>query len=553
MQIDPALSAGYTALVQWSELIDRINVFPVADGDTGANLCASLAPVQHGGGEEVARELLLAATGNSGNISAAFFRSFILARRRDTLAEAAAAGSEQACRAVAEPQEGTMLTLFSALAEALRQQADMGMLEQQLRQAVLSGPELLPLLRQARVVDAGALAMYIFFTAFFQHLDGKKLPAADIEHLFAGKLVPRAGSPVAGEDLYCVDAILDTGQAPVPDMEELAGLGECLVAAADQGRLKIHLHTDEPAQLRSRLAALGKIITWSDEKITPRRQDGSVLLLLDAAGSLSPALAAENALSLVANSILVDGRAIPETDCNPADIYAMLAKGQRVGTGRAAPEKRHPYFTGPASSEAIYLCVGSAYTGNFAAATAWKKEHDPDNLFQVVDTGAASGRLGIIGLLTARYARNETRRKQIVKAARHLMQTCGELVFIDALKYLARSGRISRAGGFFGDLLQMKPVICPEADGVRKKGVVRNRAGQLAFLRQRVQRLTPENLVLLLEYSDNRTWLEDTVLPLVQRLQPSAEIHLVPLSLTSGVHMGPGTWAVAWGHVINQL
>ena len=554
MQLTAALAQAYAALVEQSELIDSINVFPVADGDTGTNLRVSLAPLCQGTGEPVARELLLSATGNSGNIAAAFFRCLVLADR-DQLAQAAAKGSKQADRAVADPQAGTMLSVFSALAEGLRQGADIHMLEQQLRQAVLSGPQLLPLLQKAQVVDAGALAMYIFFTAFLQHLEENPWQPPPIQQVFGGQLALKAGyQPTTGR-MYCVDAILDTGRTPAPEIDELSELGESLVAAADNNRLKIHIHTDEPARLRSRLATLGEIVNWSDEKIAPLPQDGHIRLLLDAAGSLSPQLAAENGISLVANSIVVGDKATMETDCNNDEIYSLLRRGIRVGTARMPLEKRHPFFTAPVSGPAtrLYLCVGSAYTGNFAAATAWKEHHDPDDRFLIMDTGAASGRLGIIGLLTARYARRATGSGQILTAVQQLMQTCGELVFIDELKYLARGGRISKAGGFFGDLLHVKPIISPEAAGVRKCGVVRNRAGQLVFLQRRLQRLEPQNLVLLLEYSENRAWLEKTVLPLVQRLQPAAEIHIVPLSLTSGVHMGPGTWGVAWGYPVDQL
>ncbi len=552
MQLTAALSRAYAALVEQSELIDSINVFPVADGDTGANLRVSLAPLCQGTGEPVARQLLLSATGNSGNIAAAFFRCLVLAADRDQLAQAAARGSEQADRAVADPQAGTMLSVFSALAGGLGQDADMCMLEQQLRQAVLSGPQLLPQLHRAQVVDAGALAMYIFFIAFLQHLEENPWQPPPIRQLFGDQLALKAGYQPSTGRLHCVDVMLDTGRAPVPEVDGLSELGESLVVAVDNNRLKIHIHTDEPARLRSRLSSLGEIVNWTDEKITPLSQDGPIRLLLDAAGSLSPALAAENGISLVANSIVVGDKPTMETDCNGDEIYSLLRRGIRVRTARVPLEKRHSFFTTPVSGPAttLYLCVGSAYTSNFAAATAWKERYDPNGRFLVVDTGAASGRLGIIGLLTARYARRATGSGQILTVVQHLMRTCGELVFIDELKYLARGGRISRAGGFFGDLLHVKPVISPEAAGVRKCGVVRNQAGQLAVLRQRLQPLEPQNLVLLLEYSDNRAWLEKTVLPLVQRLQPMAAIHIVPLSLTSGVHMGPGTWGIAWGHAM---
>ncbi len=126
------------------------------------------------------------------------------------------------------------------------------------------------------------------------------------------------------------------------------------------------------------------------------------------------------------------------------------------------------------SATALYLPAGSAFTGNYAAAIGWKKEHDPDNLFTVLDSGAASGRLALIALLTARLAQSADTRDDIIAFARHLISDCEEFVFIDELKYLAAGGRISRAGGFFGDLLSMKPVVSPTITGVKKRGVVRS-------------------------------------------------------------------------------
>ncbi len=94
----------------------------------------------------------------------------------------------------------------------------------------------------------------------------------------------------------------------------------------------------------------------------------------------------------------------------------------------------------------------------------------------------------------------------------------------------------------------MKPVISPGFDGVEKKGVVRNRKSQLAFALEKLEPYKKESgkLLVLLQYTDNKEWLSTIVEPDVRRLLPGAEIVLLPLSLTSGVHMGPGTWSVAY-------
>ncbi len=132
--------------------------------------------------------------------------------------------------------------------------------------------------------------------------------------------------------------------------------------------------------------------------------------------------------------------------------------------------------------------------------------------------------------------------------ARDCVERCEEYVFLDRLNYLAAGGRLSKSGAFFGDLLHMKPIISPQADGARKVGVVRDRAGQLRFALEKLDAaLNGEGKALIMiEYTDNAPWVTETVRPEIARRYPEAEILLHPMSLTSGAHMGPGTWAVAF-------
>jgi DegV family protein with EDD domain len=228
-----------------------------------------------------------------------------------------------------------------------------------------------------------------------------------------------------------------------------------------------------------------------------------------------------------------------------------MRAGARVTTAQASTLERHQCYESilRRCGRSLYLCVGSAFTGNYAAAMAWKGKNDPDNLFEVLDTGAASGRLALITLLTARFAAQEEDVRHVVHFAKQCIRNVREFVFIDELKYLVRGGRVSKTGGFFGDLLHLKPVISPMPEGVRKEGMVRSRKGQLEFVLEKLEESASEYEipVVLLQYSDNKDWLQDTVRPQVRALLPGAEFLLVPLSLTSGVHMGPGTWGLAFG------
>lgn len=124
---------------------------------------------------------------------------------------------------------------------------------------------------------------------------------------------------------------------------------------------------------------------------------------------------------------------------------------------------------------------------------------------------------------------------------------CEEYLFLEKLEYLAASGRLSKPNAFFGDLLKMKPVISPRPEGAKKVGMTRNPSEQIDMALEKLSAsLARESeAIIMLEYSDNLGQIK-TVQEILKERYPLADIILQPLSLTSGAHMGPGTWGVAF-------
>ncbi len=576
-ELRQSFAAGYACLSASAELLDRINVFPVADGDTGTNLRISLTPLRDPlEDSETTRNLLArCATGNSGNIAAAFFREFCRAEGIEDLAEKAALGGKKAWQAIASPCAGTMLSVFDSLAAVLASHGELTTLYSplchELHKAVRDTSQLLPDLIKAGVVDSGALAMYVFFDGFFRCLTRQKDTSSSIFDLFAGKLAISDAFQPEATNSYCVDAVIkvtgkqatagemDTQQATVRD--NLAELGESVVVVQDESFLKIHIHTPDPGRLRGQLGSFGDIVQWSDEEI---RQSGiqkssaesaktkkSILhIVTDAAGSLTREMVRRYGITLLDSYIIVGDDSRPESLYTSQEIYPLMRTGKKITTAQASTFERHQHYQsicrqfGPS----LYLSVGAAFTGNYDTAAAWQKENDRDGLFTVIDTGAASGRLALIALLTARQSHTVDHPAELIGFARRLMEECVEYVFINELKYLVAGGRVSKASGLFGDLLGMKPIISPTGDGVKKVGVVRSTKGQLAFAMARLKEWYDGSAAstIMLQYSDNEEWVTNTVQRQVRVILPEAEILLTPLSLTSGVHMGPGTWSLAF-------
>ena len=648
-----ALAAGYAALVAQADLLDAINVFPVADGDTGANLRASLAPlasawpadrepptVWRHDKEALAKTLVRTACGNSGNIAAAFFSELVWAETVDDLPELVAKGAVKATQAVAEPKAGTMLDVFVAVASLLRDKPvdaeHCPALLAALAEEICKGAALLPQLRAAGVADAGAVAMYIFFAGFFRHLTGDAGAETPLAAAFPGLLqVADSYQPVA-EKGFCVNVLLDTGGAS-PASEIIATLGDSLVALPEQNHQwnhqwnhqpngqanhqqnlwKLHVHSDDPAALRARLAAMGKIVSWSDSLLSSPPDSrlnsslfgdhglstsssilASVRVATDAAGSLPRSLAEREGITLFDSLIVIGGQAYPETEVNPAELYRRMRAGEKVNTAQTAwAEQERRLAECRAAGPFLYLAVGSAYTGNYAAALQYSRMKQKNNAagasqaaravvplavpltvpLAVVDSGAASGRLALIAILTARRAARRGSVEDIEAYARLCGASCQEFLFIDTLVFLVAGGRVSKAGGFFGNLFGLKPIISPMPDGVRKLGLVRSRDGQVDFLKARLAERSIDRSIdrfadrlagglaeplnerqseekgaaqplVLLQYTDNQDWLTATLPPLIKLFYPQAEIRIVPLSLTTGAHVGPGSWSVALGY-----
>lgn len=567
-ELDDGFIAGYACLSARADLLDRINVFPVADSDTGTNLRISLGPLRSCGNRRalVAEQLYRTATGNSGNIAVSFFSEFLGAEHLGDLPDKAAKGRDKAWLAVADPRKGTMLSFFDTLADILARSPVTGKycpaILAALREVVLATASTLPDLRSAGVVDAGALGMLVFFDGFFRAVTGNAdndIPLAD---LFPGRLEIANGFRPAATDAYCVDALIRTADGLDFATETAAALGESVVVIPSQENVKIHIHTSDPVKLRQEITKLGKIVAWSDESLyldqkkMPqfRHSPNRIHIMTDAAGSLSREIAGQYGITLLDSYIVAGDTADAESLCSPENIYARMRAGEKVTTAQASLFERHQVYRSVCEEygRTLYLCVGSAFTGNFVTAMDWKQKHDAGNLLDIIDTGAASGRLGLISVLTACYARTVEDADAVLAHARFLTENCREYVFIDVLRYLVAGGRVSRTSGFFGDLLHMKPVISPMSAGVRKVGVVRNRESQIAFAEEKVRLDTSgwENVMILLQYSDNEEWVSKVVQMRIRKCCPRAEIVVGPLSLTSGVHMGPGTWSIAIAPVV---
>ena len=286
--------------------VNDLNVFPVADGDTGDNMALTLRAVLEemdrlaAGGERtideigreeivdsVARAALLGARGNSGVILSQLIRGAAeeLVSRPGELVDpvligaAMARAADRAYASVRDPAEGTILTVMREMAHrvaselahmpeprigpdtdpAVQDAAIAAVLERAVdagEQSVRRGPDLLPVLREAGVVDAGGYAVTLLFAGIVAALRGTEAPA--LEHHAPARIThPQHESSTYR---YCTNFAV-TGSDLDADRfrEALETLGDSVMVVGDRSTLKVHVHTDEPERATELFAPAGTV------------------------------------------------------------------------------------------------------------------------------------------------------------------------------------------------------------------------------------------------------------------------------------------------------
>jgi len=318
-----------------------------------------------------------------------------------------------------------------------------------------------------------------------------------------------------------------------------------------------YLHTLDREKEKQRLAEHGSIVTWAEDDLAeqsahfgrPDRQP-ALHVMTDAAGALTRETARALGITLLNSYVTIGTRCLPESYLSPSHLFEAMKTEIPVSTSQASIAERHECYNKVLKlhGRVLYLCAGSYFTGNYSTVMGWKAENDPEDRMIVIDTGSASGKLGLAARATAEFSLSAGDPSAVVAFARAAIRHVKEYIFLDRLQFVAAGGRMSKTGAFFGDLLRIKPIVSPFPDGVRKMGVARSTKEQVKFALRRLEQGLVRNrrATLLLEYTDNRDWLENEIKPEIEDRFPRIRVIMQVMSMTSAVHMGPGTWAIAF-------
>lgn len=282
-----SLRAATESLRLNARLLDSLNVFPVPDGDTGANLLSTLHPaieaVDSCPGATVPAVLAVLtdqanrnSRGNSGFILARFLSGLAesVADRptidADTLARGFAGGAFLAKSSLLAPVEGTMPTIIAVMARALDGAAVGAGVTECLRRALAAGraalpdtPRLLPVLAQAGVVDAGALGFVVFVEGLLRGLTGEQILAErEADHRFEPLRGAEPPQPARLTYRFCTELTVEkTGPVDTRELAHfLESQGDSVALFDEKQILKLHIHCDDPQLVITAVEKLGAVV-----------------------------------------------------------------------------------------------------------------------------------------------------------------------------------------------------------------------------------------------------------------------------------------------------
>ena len=375
---DPAIlrfralvEAGLAALEERRQEVNDLNVFPVADGDTGDNMVLTLRAVLHEldrlaeasadrtideiGREEivssVARAALLGARGNSGVILSQLIRGAAeeLVSRPGELIDpvligaALARAADEAYGSVREPAEGTILTVVREMAHrvaselAHMEETRLGpdatdgeqdalaaeVIERALsagQESVKRGPDLLPVLREAGVVDAGGYGLTVLLSGIVGALRGSE--PVELEHHAPARITHPQHS--SNTFRYCTNfAVTGRDLDQRPFVLELERLGDSVLVVGDATTLKIHVHTDDPNAATALFAGAGNVSHLDIADMTEQIAERDARLAGDARSDGSPAARADLVPRVRAPAAICGALAVVTGD-GFRELYASL-------------------------------------------------------------------------------------------------------------------------------------------------------------------------------------------------------------------------------------
>jgi len=582
-ELQYALMAGIAHVQTRRDLINRINVFPVPDGDTGTNLIFTFNSIRQrlGAGrsrripqllEEVADAALDGARGNSGAIMAQYFHGISQSCRdcgeldARQLAAASRAGAAAAWSAMSKPVAGTMPTVLEDFGNAMAEGAEQGIHDirklfyrarRAAHRSLAETPDKLPVLRDAGVVDAGGQGFVDFLDGIWRYIRSGRLPAGGevAQSEAGGEAMSHAGA-APSEHRYCTECLIASEAVAVAELRETLETldASSLVVAGGGRRARVHIHTDRPGDVFRICAGFGEIKQQKADDMTRQHglinQRGRIAVVTDSAADLPADEVDRLAIHVVPLRLFFgDEEFLDKLSIQPSAFYARLADSDaHPQTSQPPPRDFRRQFELLTSHghEVLVVPISGKLSGTCQAA-----EHTaarmPDQPVTVYDSLNAACGQALMTLFAAEAAANLWPMHKILAALDELGPRTRTFALARDLSWGVRGGRVKPWMHWIARKLRLNPVLANTVDGrLTARGVIPGRAAAVSrFARYLSRRMDAgQTYRILISHTDAAADAQRLRALLLTRHPQVDACWIEEASPAVGAHAGPGALIV---------
>jgi len=580
-----AFIAGGTWLIRHKEHLNRINVFPVADRDTGTNLeitfGRTIRRIKELGdrslfaaAKNIARELIIEARGNCGVIFSQFFTAFakgIGNNRRvhpPEFLHILKDAIHKTYEGLENPKEGTILTVIRESVENTIerhiQEKDLKVILNRLhhyaKESLARTRYMLPQLKKAKVVDAGGLAYVLFLEGILKLLTEGKHVIESI--VIQTKETEEPQEPVATEKpnyQYCTEAVIEISGPTISSSkirERIKDLGDSIVVVGQDKTFHVHIHTDNPDEVYKRLGNFSTLLRKKVQDMIEqwkRSEKKQIGIVLDSTSDFPIMLKERYNVHIVPQQIILDGQVYRDgIDIQLNEVLDALIKGRNVTTSQATPEDMTVTLKDALKEfeHVLFLTLSSKLSGTYlnAQQVALKFREK----VTVFDTLSISLGISLMAVTALELAGKGYTLDEILKRLERKRD--GSLLFfsLPTLKYLIRGGRVGKIQGRIGSIIGLKLLMALEEGVIVKKGVALTENG----VRKKVKKILLNNVPKDKPYDFAVAWntnqdILDDMEPFIRSNFKVNRFFTSTLTPVIGVHTGPGAWGVFASPVVD--
>jgi len=574
--------AGAQRIFDNQHLLNKINVFPVADADTGTNFASTMRSIVDTAiptdnlkmtAVALADAALVGARGNSGIIFAQFLYGFSNEIRSEEnisvqgFATILKNSVKYAYDAISNPVEGTMITVIREWSESVYAMKDKIedfnlMMERSVKDALKSleeTPLKLEVLAKANVVDAGGKAFVLFLEGIIEFFK-----TGELKNLITARNVVKIKdiANISHEEIsfrYCTEALLTGDHIDREKIKrKLAHLGDSLVVAGSEQKVRIHIHTDEPSTVFSTLNNFGVIgfqkvddMVFQQEINTNRK--GSVALLTDSTADLPQELLDHYQIHVVPLTVHFGQQFFLDGITLSGSHFAKLYDKSAIYPSTAQPAfkdftNKYSYLTGHYDAiMSFHITSGMSGTWSNSSKAAKSISLQMKKPIEVIDSKRLSGGLGMMVIRAAQELEKGRTSQEIVARSEEWSKKTHMFVTSKTMKYLIRSGRVSPVKGFIGNLLKIKPVVLVNDKGVTETmGKPFSEKSAMKMVMKRVTSLLNEGKMwnyVVTHFNNEET--AQWYVAQIKELTGRAPLYIKEASPVLSVNIGPGVVALS--------